>query len=58
MSRSAFQYLGLALAVLAAVGYFVFGWRFDGAGSTLPAGLGAVVAAIAVAAVLLKLTGR
>lgn len=42
------QYIGVLVALLAIVGYTVFGWRFGEAGSTIPFAVGATVATFAV----------
>jgi len=42
------QYIGLAVALLAIVGYALFGWRFGEGGGTTPFVVGAAVALFAV----------
>lgn len=42
------QYIGIATALLALVGYTVFGWRFGESGGTTPFAVGAAVAVFAV----------
>ena len=42
------QYIGIAVALTAIVGYTVFGWRFGETGGTIPFAVGAVVAIFAV----------
>lgn len=42
------QYIGIAVALLAIVGYTVFGWRFGETSGTTPFAVGAAVAIFAV----------
>jgi hypothetical protein len=42
------RYIGIAVALLAIVGYTVFGWRFGETGGTIPFAVGAAVATFAV----------
>lgn len=42
------QYMGVAVALIAIVGYTVFGWRYGETGEIIPFAVGAVVATLAV----------
>ncbi len=43
------QYVGAAVALVAVVGYVVFGWRFGSTEEIAPVALGVVCAVVAVA---------
>lgn len=47
-SSKPLQYVGALVAVVAVIGYVVFGWRFGETDSAIPFALGAVCAVLAV----------
>ena len=54
-SKSAvFRAIGALVALVAVVGFLVFGWSFNDAGSTVPTAIGIVVAAVAIGGTLYR----
>jgi hypothetical protein len=43
-NSEAIRAIGAVVALIAVVGYLIFGWSFDGSGSTTATAIGAIVA--------------
>lgn len=51
------QFVGALIALVAVVGYVAFDWQFGGSTEPTPFAIGAVVAAVAVAATAYRVLG-
>ncbi|NHN46597.1 hypothetical protein G9464_03165 [Halostella sp. JP-L12] len=47
-SQSALTYVGVVAAVIGAIGFVAFGWRFGGDSGTVPTAVGVAFAAVAI----------